>query len=370
MICHASGVITKPISQGYFLIVVQDKKSKDYHKPICGSDTFENEWMEVELKCDCISNQTKDYIPRFLQESAQISFLDGPIYKQMHLEIDPLQKSDRVEWGHLRYHRRMTPGYAYELVVQWLTASGSIVYDLIYGWCRKAPQCGLQLVPIPADLLAEPFTEKSDPLRGPIFIPLNLNCLERNGPCLFDEFDKETYNDRLILFQEAIVIRFGFVPAYVETITGSNETSFDRQYVHCTGSMFILVPTINQSLKIRRGVASGKKSKESPNLRSHSLNKIYPDSLADIVFMSRHVNTANSNEFENNRKVGFLWSWNHMVPNKKWKSLTLSSSPSGELLPFRILADFKEFCSNQNERLTKFWEECLEQKKCNEKIST
>lgn len=365
MICHASGDFTKPILQGYYLyyIVIHDKKSKEYHKPAYDSDTFENEWMEVELKCH--DEQNENEIPKFLQDSVEITHLVGPIYKQMYLEIDSLQKSDRVEWGHLRYHKRMTPGNAYELVVQWLTASGSIVHDLIYGWCRKAPHCGLQLIPIPADLLAEPFTEKSDPLRGPIFIPLNSSCLEKNGKCLFDDFDKETHNDRLILFQEAIVVRFGFVRTDVETVIGSNEATLDKQFVHCTGNMFILIPTAHQSIKVGQYSASNKRLKDGSNVKSLAINRIHSDHqhVANDLFMFRQANVINSTS----RKLGFLWSWNHMIPNKRWRSLTLSGSAGGELLPFRILDDFREFCSNQNERLTMFWYDCWDQKGCNKK---
>lgn len=365
MICHASGDFTKPILQGYYLyyIVIHDKKSKEYQKPICDSDAFENEWMEVELKCYDVQNKTE--FPKFLQDFVEITHVVGPIYKQMYLEIDSIQKSDRVEWGHLRYHKRMTPGMAYELVVQWLTASGSIVHDLIYGWCRKAPQCGLQLIPIPADLLAEPFTEKSDPLRGPIFIPLDLSCLEKNGKDLFDDFDKETHNDRLTLFQEAIVTRFGFVPTEVESVVGSNEANLDKQFVHCTGNMFILVPTGHQSMQLGQCSTSKKKLKDGSNMKSLSTNRIHSDhqNAANNLFMFRHANVINST----NRKFGFLWSWNHMIPNKRWRSLTLSGSAGGELLPFRILDDFREFCSNQNDRLIEFWDECWAQQLRNKK---
>lgn len=52
------------------------------------------------------------------------------------------------------------------------------------GWARKAQGCGLQMIPIPHDPLALPYSEKSDPLRGPIFVPLNTRCLE-DGDRLF-----------------------------------------------------------------------------------------------------------------------------------------------------------------------------------------
>lgn len=49
------------------------------------------------------------------------------------------------------------------------------------GWSRKAQSCSLQMVPIPADPMAQPFTAKSDPLRGPIFIPLHTHVLCSQG---------------------------------------------------------------------------------------------------------------------------------------------------------------------------------------------
>lgn len=361
MICHASGNLSKPIVPGFFLyyIAMQDKKSKDYSKPLGDLDAFENEWMEIELKTEP-ANITEADIPRFLQDTIDLNFLDGPVYKQLHLEVDPNTKSDRTEWGHVRYHTTMTPNYAFELVVQWLTSTGPVVYDLIYGWSRKAQSCNFQLVPIPADLLAEPFTEKSDPLRGPIFIPLNITCLESDSSQLFKEFRKETFNDRLIMFQEAIVIRFGFMPAYVETKMSSNEASFDRQYVHCTGNMFVLVPSPHQGLKVRRRLASGSKLKKPTFIKRYPLTNVYNEAqnAAHDTHVSRHVNALKVNEFDGARKTGFLWSWNHMIANKKWKSFNLTCSPDGELMQLRMLTDFQEFCSNQNDRLLRFWEEC------------
>lgn len=42
------------------------------------------------------------------------------------------------------------------------------------------------MIPLPADPFALPYTLKSDPLRGPVFVPLNLECLMKEGNnCLF-----------------------------------------------------------------------------------------------------------------------------------------------------------------------------------------
>lgn len=58
-------------------------------------------------------------------------FVLGPMYKRIHLETDTASRSDRVEWGHARYQTVFKPDQAYELVVEWLTSSGSIIADLV-----------------------------------------------------------------------------------------------------------------------------------------------------------------------------------------------------------------------------------------------
>lgn len=58
-------------------------------------------------------------------------FCTGPLYKESHLEIDINGKSDRVEWGHAKYHTCYRPDLAYEMVIKWAAASGAIVADLV-----------------------------------------------------------------------------------------------------------------------------------------------------------------------------------------------------------------------------------------------
>lgn len=60
-----------------------------------------------------------------------ICFLTVPLYKHTHLDIDVNNKSDRIEWGHLRYQSIYKVDHSYELVVQWVASSGSIVADLV-----------------------------------------------------------------------------------------------------------------------------------------------------------------------------------------------------------------------------------------------
>jgi DEP domain-containing protein 5 len=399
LICHASGDLTQPIISGFSLyyIVNQDVTSTDYRKALGDLEAFENEWMEVEIPKKFITSnhpivqtasealQNESEVPSFLKEHVEKKNLDGKLYKQSHLEIDLNSKSDRVEWGHARYHRQMIPGNAFELTAQWLTASGPIVYDLIYGWSRKAQACGFQLVSIPADPLAEPFVERSDPLRSPIFVPLNIECLMQNRAHLFEDFKKETWADRMLLFQDEIVRRFGFISCACETKTGSNMICVDWQYVHVTGNMFILVPSSCHGARAtmrRIGMTNGNNvSPIAGSLGTQKRLKNYYTTQQSSVpqkenYISRHVNgSANSKEggengfnngpyYGNDSKLGFLWQWNHMIANKKWKSFVINGTD--EIFQLRLLRDFKDFCSNADGRLLKFWDEAWEKK---EKLS-
>lgn len=371
LICHASGDPSKPIVSGFVLyfITKQNKEAKDYMRPLCDLQAFENEWMEVEIRESEEAVGEEAHVPKFLRNTIAAAKVYDPLYKQSHLEVDINQKSDRIEWGHARYHRVMTPGHAFELAAQWVTASGPIVFELINGWIRRSSLFSFQLVPIPADPLAEPFTEKSDPLRGPIFVPLNVECLKENRTSLFEDFKKETWQQRLLLFQEEILARFGFLPCAVETKIGSNQTSLDSQYVHCSGNMFILIPSIADGLRCRRHLLSESSNDKQPKAtlfaqryrvsESHS----WSASSRDLEsFITRHVSGKNKEDCENVWATGFLWSWNHMIANKKWKSLVINNSADGEIVQMRMLRDFKAFCANQEDRLKSFWDDCWSRK--------
>jgi DEP domain-containing protein 5 len=174
-----------------------------------------------------------------------------------------------------------------------------------------------------------------------------------------------------MLFQEAIVARFGFMPCDVETKTGSNQAIHDHQYVHCSGNMWILVPSTNHLLRSRQRLASGAKKPTLLNriAMTKNLNNSNSNSSASSnesqsnvheAIITRHVTgTKNKDSCEwDTRKIGFLWSWNHMIHNKKWKALVINHSD--ELFQLRLLRDFKDFCSNQDQRLQNFWDECWE----------
>lgn len=68
-------------------------------------------------------------------------------------------------------------------------------------WQRKAQTCGLHFFPVPSDPFALPYSYNSDPLRGPILIPLNVSCLTVSAAEPFAQFMSSTWGRRMHLFQ-------------------------------------------------------------------------------------------------------------------------------------------------------------------------
>lgn len=388
MICHASGEFSFPIKPGYYLyyIVEQNTESQEYRRPLGDLSAFEFEWLEVEIPEKYIfsnisiqsplkSPGVESNFPSFLKEDIDRRNLDGVLYKQAHLEIDSSGKSDRVEWAHARYNQFMIPSTAFEITVQWITASGPIVQDHVKGWDRKAQSCGFQLISIPADPLAEPFIEKSDPLRSPIFIPLNIKSILQSGKShIFEDFAVETWEDRMLMFQDEIVRKFGFITRLCETKTGSNDICVDWHYVHISGTIFVLVPSTPHATRVmmrKFGKGALNNSSLSESLGSQKRLKNYYNSensqpTKENQYITRHVlsKTNYADELNDSRpknshnEVGFLWQWNHAISNRKWKSFNIAGSD--ELFQHRMLKDFKNFCANADGRLMKFWEDAWE----------
>ncbi|GLH03982.1 uncharacterized protein GBIM_09784 [Gryllus bimaculatus] len=388
VVCHASGDFAHPFIVGFYLYhVVQLPKDKDgeYLQPLGDLQSFENEWLELEVrhptgwqKSSPSISGSSPAVPAFLADVLQekVCLEDSiterdwavPLYKHTHLEIDINNKSDRVEWGHARYQSVFCPDRAYELVAQWVTSSGPIVADLIIGWARKAQLCGLLMVPIPADPLALPFTHKSDPLRGPIFVPLDTESLMGSKSYLFEEFSEHSWDQRLLLFQEAIIKRFGFIACTVATpqmgspssTTGS--VAHYHQYVHLTGNVFILISTQQCQPPTRSNSVSHSAGRPVSGAKALSQRRypVHSDvSSPHEEYITRHVSGKNQNDYSTEPRIGFLWSWNHMV-SRRWK---LASTATGdEMFQMKILRDFREFCANVDNRLKNFWDSCWNQK--------
>ncbi|XP_059473113.1 GATOR complex protein Iml1 isoform X3 [Neocloeon triangulifer] len=392
LIRHASGSKTHPFIVGFYLYyIIGDEKV------LGDAISFENEWVEVEIerplgwKVDNttpLSPPVASFLADYLDHQDCGEDWKRPNYKHTHLDIDVANKSDRIEWGHAKYQPVFRADRAYEFSVQWVAATGTVVSDLVLGWARKAQPCGLHMIPVPADPFALPYTEKSDPLRGPIFVPLDIEKLMENRSHLFEAFPEEGWKQRLFLLQDAIASRFGFVSCILETPPGqpsrqppmlgdpvgtpnfstptnsSQANPFHRQYIHLTGNAFIMIPTQpccqprNGPIRIQTSYGSSRQS------RYASLQDL-PMSSPHEEYITRHVSGKSSrDDCGSDTRVGFLWSWNHMI-GRRWK--TASNPATGdENFQNRLLKDFQDFCSNGDNRLKLFWEKCWQDK---EKIS-
>ncbi|XP_030761534.1 GATOR complex protein Iml1 isoform X3 [Sitophilus oryzae] len=364
LIRHASGDPTKSVIYGFYLFYITGEKD-DSFQPSGELESFENDFLEVEvrpalnwgltsspgaLKIPISTTDREAGVPHFLCDDIDLDYpeadTDTLMYKRMRLETDVNNKSDRAEWGQAKYQTIFRPDQAYELVVEWLTSSGSIIADLLFGWHRKAQSCYLHMIPIPHDPLALPYSHKSDPLRGPIFVPLNVSCLDpHDNP--FKDFCEDSWTDRMFLFQEAIIQRFGFIKCLVES-PNRQTTSREHQYIHATGTIFILIS--NTASKSNRSRTNSMKERAQRKSRYTVHADVVPS--PHEAYITRHVSGKNKADYDNSRKMGFLWCWNHMV-SRRWRTIQGVDNN----FQIKCLKDFKAFCNNAEDRLRTFWRE-------------
>ena len=86
---------------------------------------------------------------------------------------------------------------------------GAIISELLHNWAVKSQKFGFSLMPVPSDPFALPITLNSDPVRGPIFIELDTDCLldDTNLSNIFEKFPEKSREQRLFLFREEIAHR-------------------------------------------------------------------------------------------------------------------------------------------------------------------
>ncbi|XP_021373105.1 DEP domain-containing protein 5-like isoform X1 [Mizuhopecten yessoensis] len=264
------------------------------------------------------------------------------LHKYVTIDVDVLDKSDRPEWATVRYHSYYSPTCAFQLQLQWMVATGSILGELVYSWARKMSSCGFHLIPVPVDPFALPSAPDSDSLRGPIFVPLDIDCLT-DGRAIITKGHGQSWREKLHSFQIAIIKRFGFMPAGVRDISedaypmGQGEDY--SHYVHCTGGNFVLMEDSHVSSPV---------AKDSPY--SSSFNKKSNAELRKDYIKRSQSSQFQQQEQEPESKIGYLWSWNFMS-SKRWRS----GNTGDEFFQDKMLADFRNFCSNKENRLQEFW---------------
>ena len=137
-----------------------------------------------------------------------------------------------------------------------------------------------------------------------------------------------------------VQFRYGFMPINVCVSETHRHyvTDEQQQYIHCTGGMFILMESshISSSPKVSKTTSSRFNKKSAGELRKD--------------YIARQNSNTSNTEVVTQNKVGFLWSWNFML-SKKWRS----PNTGDEVFQDKMLADFRQFCANENNRLSEFW---------------
>uniref|UniRef100_A0A671TUW2 DEP domain containing 5, GATOR1 subcomplex subunit n=1 Tax=Sparus aurata TaxID=8175 RepID=A0A671TUW2_SPAAU len=250
-----------------------------------------------------------------------------PEQKTVTLDVDVNNRSDRTEWCSCYYHGNFSLNAAFEIKLHWMAATAAVLFEMVQGWHRKAASCGFLLVPV----LEVPFALTSylygDPLRAQLFIPLNYHCLLKNtSDNLFEGFEPETYWERMQLFQEAILYRFGFVHDKFSASAFNFPSENKPQYIHVTGTVFLQLPYS------KRKYSSGQQRRRRNSTTSN-----------------------NQGPFGSEERVGYYWAYNTML-TKAWRTGVLGD----ERLADRLLRNLTDFCSNKDNRLLNFWDSCQE----------
>lgn len=145
-------------------------------------------------------------------------------------------------------------------------------------------------------------------------------------------------------------LRFGFLPASVKVpssaIMPEDVKNLNHQYVHCTVGMFVLIPESTPATAATP-IQFTPSSTPSPQLVVENVSQVNR-SFSDLhkLYASRQGRPESVVN-----QVGFLWSWNYMS-SRRWRS----GNTGDESFQDTMLADFRKFCCNDDNRLKDFWE--------------
>uniref|UniRef100_A0A671TCT9 DEP domain-containing protein 5-like n=1 Tax=Sinocyclocheilus anshuiensis TaxID=1608454 RepID=A0A671TCT9_9TELE len=354
LITHASGDAMRTFVYGFYLYRIVDKDNEKAGANVWSAAAledfalFQRKWFEVAFvmeerrPCDLpafllpwLPSRPASYASRHSSfsrsfggrsQAAALLAATVPEQKTVTLDVDVNNRSDRTEWCSCYYHGNFSLNAAFEIKLHWMAVTAAVLFEMVQGWHRKAASCGFLLVPV----LEVPFALSSylygDPLRAQLFIPLNIQCLLKEG-CdnLFEGFEPETYWERMQLFQEAILSRFGFVQDKFSASAFNFPSENKPQYIHVTGTVFFQLPYS------KRKYSSGQRRRRNS------------------------ATSTNQSLFGSEERVGYNWAYNTML-TKAWRTGVLGD----EKLADRLLRDFTDFCANKDNRLVTFWESCVE----------
>uniref|UniRef100_A0A672N8Q0 DEP domain containing 5, GATOR1 subcomplex subunit n=1 Tax=Sinocyclocheilus grahami TaxID=75366 RepID=A0A672N8Q0_SINGR len=333
LITHASGDAMRTFVYGFYLYRIVDKDNEKAGANVWSAAAledfalFQKKWFEVAFvveerrPCDLpafllpwLPSRPASYASRHSSfsrsfggrsQAAALLAATVPEQKTVTLDVDVNNRSDRTEWCSCYYHGNFSLNAAFEIKLHWMAVTAAVLFEMVQGWHRKAASCGFLLVPV----LEVPFALSSylygDPLRAQLFIPLNIQCLLKEG-C-----------DNLTNLNTSITT---FLLTYSIVITITRECS--SLY---PGTVFFQLPYS------KRKYSSGQRRRRNS------------------------ATSANQSLFGSEERVGYNWAYNTML-TKAWRTGVLGD----EKLADRLLRDFTDFCANKDNRLMTFWESCVE----------
>lgn len=173
----ATGDHQPPFKRGFHLYCIMTENNRQFfEKNDIDKKYFERAWMEVGV---VRQHNAKDFeynenVNELLSNHCNIQ---PPEFTFKNFTVELENKTDRVEWVNVKYHSLYDPEQAFEMIIEWMVATGNAIPDIVSTWGRTKGT-NLHIVPIPWDPFALPFSNRSDPLRGPIYISLNIDCLK------------------------------------------------------------------------------------------------------------------------------------------------------------------------------------------------
>ncbi|CAH8851111.1 unnamed protein product [Trichobilharzia szidati] len=222
--------------------------------------------------------------------------IDQILRKSCLCDMDEPDDDGRVEWAHCVYDANYHPTCAFSIELQWLVVTGGRMAELVALWHQKAGAANLHFFPVPCfpfNQSDNDFLSDKDPLRKPIFLPININVLIETVETIYSTeknthqhhqnnnlslkckakgvnscsdmnlidileylFPDIPYAERLTCircFQDSILRRFGFISDNCDKDRLNYELHGRRAfiscnspkqwiYVHCSGGIFTMIP--------------------------------------------------------------------------------------------------------------------------------
>ncbi|KAK4471525.1 hypothetical protein MN116_004945 [Schistosoma mekongi] len=334
--------------------------------------------------------------------------IDQILRKSCLCDLDGPNNDGPVEWAHCVYDANYHPTCAFSIELQWLVITGGRMAELVSLWHQKAGTANLHFFPVPCYPFGNLNADLSDkdPLRKPIFLPVNISVLMETAKTFYNNqsfsvnssmLDENNVNPNMSItdllnylfpdiprserltclrfFQDCILKRFGFI----NDTCVKDRLNFElhgrlaftscysqRQwiYVHCSGGIFTMIPLYkNDDIQNEDSAktcpmsvdASGGQKTEICQESDHNTDLLKDDNKRTINMSTTWTSLdCSANCFLTQSTIGYFWAWNHMLP-KRWRGYLTGD----ELFQDGMLSDFRIFLNGKDGRLSQSFNDFL-----------